>query len=79
MTAGTIAIDRVRKRRSTGRILKRRNPSITICPARVPVSVELCPAEINATAKSTLATVVPRSGARSPWACWISVTTRPFL
>ena len=54
---------------------KLRKPSITICPARVPVSVEDCPEASSATAKSTPAAAVPSSGASSRWACWISVTT----
>ena len=54
---------------------KLRKPSITICPAIVPVSVEDCPEASSATAKSTPAALVPNSGANSRWACWISVTT----
>ena len=41
ITAGMIAIRRVVRRRRTGRILNLINPSITICPASVPVKVEL--------------------------------------
>ena len=42
-----------------------RNPSITICPARVPVSVEFCPEANKATAKTILAKLVPNIGERS--------------
>ena len=41
--AGTTARPRVIRRRSQGRMRKLRKPSITICPAMVPVSVEDCP------------------------------------
>ena len=40
MTAGMIANKRVINRRYTGRIFQFINPSMMICPARVPVSVE---------------------------------------
>ena len=43
MTAGMMAIDRVISRRSHGFRRRFRNPSMTICPASVPVSVEFCP------------------------------------
>ena len=43
-------------------------PSITICPASVPVMVEDCPAARRAMAKAIGATVEPNSGARSAWA-----------
>ena len=46
-TAGAIAKVRVIIRRSQGRIRKRTNPSIVICPARVPVIVELWPEQIK--------------------------------
>ena len=42
-----------------------RKPSITICPARVPVTVEFCPDANNATPKKMLAKVVPNSGESS--------------
>ena len=53
-----IASRRVISRRSHGRMRKFRKPSMTICPARVPVSVEDCPAHSSATANSTPASVV---------------------
>ena len=43
IAAGTMAMARVMSRRSHGRMRMLRNPSITICPASVPVSVEFCP------------------------------------
>ena len=39
------------------------NPSITTCPASVPVMVLLCPLANSATANSVLAAAVPSSGA----------------
>jgi hypothetical protein len=48
--AGTMANIRVIKRLSHGAIRRLRCPSIIICPARVPVTVELCPAAISAMA-----------------------------
>ena len=49
-----MARPRVTNRRSQGvsRIL--RNPSMTICPASVPVRVEFCPEASRAKAKMTL-------------------------
>ncbi len=62
-TAGTMAMSRVMSRRSQGRSRMSRKPSITICPASVPVMVELWPAASRATANSDAgATVAPRSG-----------------
>ena len=55
IAAGTIAIPRVIRRRSHGRSRMWRNPSITIWPASVPVSVEFCPDASRASAKTTLA------------------------
>ena len=49
--AGMMASERVIRRRSQGRMRKLRKPSITIWPARVPVSVEDCPEQSSATAK----------------------------
>ena len=57
-----IAMTRVINRRSHGRSRMFRNPSITICPASVPVSVEFWPEASSATAKSVLATLTPSSG-----------------
>ena len=65
MSAGMIAISRVIRRRSHGRSRMLRNPSITIWPASVPVSVAFCPENSSATANSVLASCVPRSGASS--------------
>jgi hypothetical protein len=39
-----------------------RNPSITICPASVPVSVEFCPDASSANANTALAPVTPSNG-----------------
>ena len=41
------------------------NPSITIWPASVPVSVAFWPEQSSATANSMLASVVPSSGESS--------------
>ena len=49
--------------RSHGRMRQFMKPSITTCPANVPVIVLLCPLASSATAKSVLASVVPSSGA----------------
>lgn len=51
-----IAIDRVTNLLNAGDILMAgpRNPSIQICPANVPVIVELCPANNKAIAKAYL-------------------------
>ena len=61
--AGVMARQRVTKRRSQGCILKCKKPSMTTWPAMVPVSVEDWPEESKAAPKSTLAAVVPNSGA----------------
>ena len=58
-----IASERVIRRRSHGRMRKLRKPSITICPAMVPVSVEDWPEHSSATANMTPAMPVPSSGA----------------
>ena len=62
MTAGMMAISRVISRRSHGRRRRLMNPSITIWPASVPVSVAFWPEQSSATANSVLAIVVPSSG-----------------
>ena len=54
---------RVTSRRNQGRMRQCMNPSITTCPARVPVMVLLWPLASNATANSVLATAVPSKGA----------------
>src|SRR5205807_9150116 len=49
-------------RRNHGRNRIFTNPSMTTCPARVPVSVEFCPEASNATANKALAPPTPNSG-----------------
>ena len=65
ITAGTMAMPRVMSRRSHGRNRRFRKPSITICPASVPVSVEFWPDASSATANNTLATPTPSVGESS--------------
>ena len=55
-------MSRVISRRSQGRRRILRKPSITICPASVPVSVEFWPEASKARAKSVLATGTPSMG-----------------
>lgn len=62
---GTIAMPRVSSRRAQGGIRIWRKPSITICPASVPVIVELKPAASKATAKSADAKPTPSNGDNS--------------
>ncbi len=61
-TAGTMAMQRVSRARSAGdrRICKK--PSITICPASVPVTEELSPEASSATPNTALAMPTPSSG-----------------
>ena len=59
---------RVMSRRSHGRIRMLRNPSITICPASVPVSVEFWPDASSASANTVLAPPTPSSGVSSLYA-----------
>ena len=75
MIAGTMAMRRVMSRRSHGRRRMLMNPSITIWPASVPVSVAFWPEQSSATANSTLAIVVPRSGESSSYASPMSATS----
>ncbi len=63
--AGTIARPRLIMRRSHGRMRMRRKPSITICPASVPVMVLDWPEDSSATANSVEASGAPSSGASS--------------
>jgi len=63
-TAGRMARLRVMSRRTHGRMRQCMKPSITTCPARVPVMVLLCPLASSATANSVLAKVVPNNGAK---------------
>ena len=63
--AGTIARPRLMRRLSHGRMRMRRKPSITICPASVPVMVLDWPEHRSATANTVDASPVPRSGASS--------------
>jgi len=69
---------RVISRRSHGRRRMLRKPSITICPASVPVSVEFCPEASNATANRMLANVT-RDAARNTSARTRRQTTRRTL
>ena len=62
-TAGRMASVRVMSRRTQGLIRQCMKPSITTCPASVPVMVLLWPLASSATANSVLATAVPSSGA----------------
>ncbi len=62
-TAGTMASVRVIRRRTQGAIRQCMNPSITTCPASVPVMVLLCPLAKRPTTNSRLAAAVPKSGA----------------
>ena len=68
ISAGITAINLVMSLRNQGfkRIL--RKPSITICPANVPVMVEFCPEARRAIAKKMLAKLVPKSGVSISWA-----------
>ena len=54
-TAGTMASERVMSRRTHGRIRQCMKPSITTCPASVPVIVLLWPLASSATANRVLA------------------------
>ncbi|MNR13854.1 hypothetical protein D3C85_1302840 [compost metagenome] len=77
--AGIMASKRVISLRNQGCILSFKWPSITICPASVPVTVELCPAAISAIANRAGATL-PKIFCNNLWASWISATScRPFL
>ena len=62
ITAGIMAISRVIKRRNHGVRRMLRNPSMTTCPASVPVSVEFCPDASSATANTVLASDAPNTG-----------------
>ena len=63
-TAGKMASVRVMSRRTQGLMRQRMKPSMTTCPASVPVMVLLCPLASRATANSVLAAAVPSNGAR---------------
>ena len=63
-SAGTIASIRVIRRRTQGAIRQCMKPSITTCPASVPVIVMIVRWPSSATAKSMLAAAVPSSGAK---------------
>ena len=73
-TAGTMATLRVSRRRIHGRMRRSRNPSITTCPASVPVSVDACPEASNATANTVLASGTPSTGDSSVCASLMSAT-----
>ncbi|MCY1171866.1 hypothetical protein D9M73_119910 [compost metagenome] len=77
ISAGMIASERVTRRRSHGRTRMRRNPSITICPASVPVMVLDCPDASNASANA-VAAAPPSAGRSNWWASCNSVTTTPL-
>ncbi len=62
MIAGMMAMSRVIRRRSHGRSRRLMNPSMTIWPASVPVSVAFGSEKSSARANTVLATVVPSSG-----------------
>ena len=70
-----MATRRVISLRMIGLMRSRRYPSITICPASVPVTVELCPDAIRAIAKRVEAMVEPSMGDNNSWACLISATS----
>jgi len=61
--AGMIASPRLMSRRSQGWMRMRRKPSMTICPASVPVMVLAWPEHSSATANTIEASEVPSSGA----------------
>lgn len=62
INAGTTAISLVINLLNHGFSLIFRKPSITICPARVPVSVEFCPEANKAIANAILAMEAPKIG-----------------
>ena len=62
ITAGTMAISRVSSARKAGDSRICRKPSITICPAKVPVTEELRPEASSATPNTALAMPTPSSG-----------------
>ncbi|MNL42247.1 hypothetical protein D3C87_1646900 [compost metagenome] len=62
INAGITAINRVINLLNQGFNLIFKNPSITICPARVPVNVEFCPEAKSAIAKAILAIEAPKIG-----------------
>ena len=66
--AGMIASARVISRRNQGWIRQCMNPSITTCPASVPVMVLLWPLASNAITNSVLASDVPSKGANVRYA-----------
>ena len=70
-----MAINLVINRRIHGAMRSFKYPSITICPASVPVIVELCPAAMRATAKRMGASFDPSIGCSNSWACFISPTS----
>ena len=73
--AGTMATIRVTMRRAQGGRRNSRNPSITICPASVPVNVEFWPLARSATANSVLASDAPSTGVSRSYAWWMSATS----
>ena len=65
MMVGIIASVRVIIRRIHGDTFRWMKPSITTCPASVPVIDEFCPLANRATANSVLAPAAPSSGLSS--------------
>ena len=74
-TAGIMATKRVISLLIQGFNLNFKYPSITICPAKVPVTVELWPAAINAMANNMGAIFEPNKGANKAWASSILATS----
>ena len=60
-----MASERVISRRSHGETFRWMKPSITTCPASVPVIDEFCPLASSAMANSVLAPAAPSSGLSS--------------
>ena len=73
--AGMMASDRVASRRNHGGSRRRKNPSITACPASVAVTVEFRPQARSAMAKSCGAMASPSSGASNSCASPSSATS----
>ncbi len=65
IAAGMIAMERVSNLRSQGLIRIWRKPSMTTCPASVPMMVEFWPLASRATPKRILAAWLPSAGASS--------------
>ena len=72
--AGTMASERVIKRRTQGRKRMCTKPSITTCPASVPVSVELCP-EANSAMPNNMLARPPQTKCSKVCASWSVFTS----